>query len=162
MTPTARFASGRKKLNHPFGDAKLSGGDIIEGLARYWDIHLCGIRQALERIKAEGGASEKEMKEAEEKYGPFFLPDGKQYTDSAVRFVFDVERRYNRAYDFMIETVGREAFILFPIFGFFALSGQGMSVSHFQDGHTGRSGQLGLVQIMVPTQKSYQRFAVSD
>lgn len=132
LEPNRSYFAGYQALNHPYGKGGLSGADIIEGMARYWDIHLCGMRHALDRIKAEGEASDAEIEAAQAQYGPFLLPDGLHYTDAAIRFIFDVERRYNRAYAFALDTVGEEAFILFPILGFLALSRGSQSVSSFQ------------------------------
>ncbi|MFQ5813607.1 MAG: hypothetical protein ACE5I2_10545 [Anaerolineae bacterium] len=124
------YFSGYQRMNQKYGE--LSGADIIEGLARYWDIHLCGMRHVIDRLVAERRVSHDGVQKAQLEYGPFFLADGLQFTDAAVRFVFDQERRYNKAYDFAIRALGRYAYILFPILGFFALSSGGQSVSNFQ------------------------------
>lgn len=117
-------------LSHTYG--RLSGIDILEGLARYWDLHLCGMRAAIDRLVEEGHTTREEIEAAEKKYGAFFLGDGLNYTDAALRFVFDKERLYYRAYDFAYETLGREAFILFPVLAYLALCAGGQSVTRCQ------------------------------
>lgn len=124
LEPNRLYFLYYQKIMHRYGE--LSGADIIEGLARYWDIHLCGVRHMLE------GLDKKEVDDAQLKYGPFFLPDQLHYTDTAFRYVFEeVEARYNKAYKFALDNIGREAFILFPILGFLSLS-TSHSVSNFQ------------------------------
>jgi hypothetical protein len=124
------YFSGVLSASHKYG--YLSGTDLLEGLARYWDIHLCGLRHAIDRLKDEGKITQQDVEDAQLKYGPFFLSDGINFTDSAVRFVFEQERIYNKAYDFTAKELGRYAYILFPILGFYALSSGGQSVSKFQ------------------------------
>ena len=130
LEPNYLYFTSVLSLNNKYGE--LSGTDLLEGLARYWDIHLCGMRHAIDRLIAEGKITQADVKEAEKKYGPFFLRDGINFTDSAVRFVFDQERLYSKAYDYTVRTVGRYGYILFPIIGFLALSSGGQSVSKFQ------------------------------
>lgn len=125
------YFSGYQRLNRTYGD--LAGADIIEGLARYWDIHLCGAREALNRFELEGRISTKDIAAAQLNYGPFYLPDGNNYTDALLNYLFEVETRYNIAYRYIVERIGREAFILFPVLGFLALSAGRMSVSKFQN-----------------------------
>jgi len=129
LEPNRAYFLDYQRLDHKYGE--LSGADIIEGLARYWDIHLCGLNHALERMEAEG-VSRAEINDAQLRYGPFFLPDGLNYTDAALRCVFEHEQKYNKAYKFTITEAGEEAFILFPILGFLALSSGQESVSKFQ------------------------------
>lgn len=124
------YFGGLFRLTATYGS--LSAADLIEGLARYWDIHLCGARAALERLQHEGKVGDAEIQEGQLRLGPFFLPDGVSYSHHLLDFVFEYEARYNRAYRFASEQMGREAFILFPILGFFALSAGERSVSTFQ------------------------------
>lgn len=130
LEPRRAYFLGYRRLAHQYGE--LSGADLIEGLARYWDFHLCGVRRALDRLVDEGKATSGDLDVVQGTYGPFFLNDDQHYTDAALRFLFDVESAYYRAYRFTLDTVGREAFILFPVFGFLAMSSGGMSVSTFQ------------------------------
>jgi hypothetical protein len=118
------------RLHFAYGE--LSAGDLVEGLARYWDVHLCGARAALERLQAEGKISDDDIRAGEKRLGPFFLPDGFSYSHHLLDFVFEYEARYNRAYKFALERIGPEAFILFPILGFLALGAGSQSVTAFQ------------------------------
>jgi hypothetical protein len=129
LEPGYQYFSGSLRMMHRFGE--LSGADLIEGLARYWDIHLCGMRQALNRILDEGAATQADIAEAERLHGPFVRPDGINFTDAAVRFIFERERRYNLAYDYAMRHLGREGYILFPVLAYFALSCGKASVSTF-------------------------------
>lgn len=130
LEPNRAYFMSYQRLGHRYG--ALSGADLIEGLARYWDLHLCGVRHALDRLVDEGKTTSADIDAAQRTYGPFFLVDELHYTDAALRYLFDVESAYYRAYKFTLDTVGREAFILFPVFGFLALSSGRMSVSTFQ------------------------------
>jgi hypothetical protein len=132
LEPRRTYFLNYQRLNQPYGEGQLSGADLIEGLTRYWDVHLCGMRAALERLVDEGKVSRGEIEAAERRLGPFFRPDGLNYTDAALRFVFENESRYEKAYNFTYNHVGREAFILFPVLGFLALSSGSRSVSNFQ------------------------------
>jgi hypothetical protein len=131
LEPNYFYFSSVLGVNYKYGE--LSGADLLEGLARYWDIHLCGMRHAIDRLIEEGKISQQDVVKAEQKHGNFFLNDGINFTDAAVRFVFDQERLYNKAYDFTVHSTGRYAYILFPIMGFFALSSGGQSVTKFQE-----------------------------
>jgi len=130
LEPNRLYFGPYISLSNVYG--QLSGIDILEGLARYWDIHLCGMRAAIDRLLEEGHTSQKEIDAAEAQYGPFFLADGLNYTDAALRFVFDKERLYNKAYGFTHQVMGREAFIVFPIIAYLALCSGGQSVTNFQ------------------------------
>lgn len=130
LEPNRAYFLGYQRIAQRYGE--LSGADIIEGLARYWDIHLCGVIPAISHLMDEGKLSPHDITDAQLRYGPFYLPDGRSYTDAALRFIFDYEARYNRAYEFTLDKVGTEAFILFPVLGFFALSSRENSVSNFQ------------------------------
>lgn len=132
LEPQRTYFLCYQRLTQPYGDERLSGTDLIEGLARYWDLHLSGTQTALDRLVDEGKVTHRDIEDAQQRLGPFFLPDGETYTDAAVDFLFEHEGRYNRAYAFARERIGREAFILFPVLGFYALSTGSQSVSTFQ------------------------------